>query len=148
MEHAQMKDWGITEPPELKENKGEKSGKEEGDQDDEEAYQEDFADIFGQEAAKRAAVIAAAGFHNILFIGTKGAGKDDDRQQAPIYLSRPLEEEERMELSRIYSVAGAFGKAKIYDTDKTFSESPSYSHSKSPGRRRGVPSSGRNYLGP
>lgn len=111
MEHAQMKDWGITEPPELKENKGEKSGKEEGDQDDEEAYQEDFADIFGQEAAKRAAVIAAAGFHNILFIGTKGAGKTMIASRLPSIFP-PLEEEERMELSRIYSVAGLLGKQR------------------------------------
>ena len=95
----------------MKENKGEKSGKEERDQDDEEAYQEDFADIFGQEAAKRAAVIAAAGFHNILFIGTKGAGKTMIASRLPSIFP-PLEEEERMELSRIYSVAGLLGKQR------------------------------------
>ena len=76
MEHAQMKDWGITEPPELKENKG-----------------------------------AAAGFHNILFIGTKGAGKTMIASRLPSIFP-PLEEEERMELSRIYSVAGLLGKQR------------------------------------
>lgn len=41
----------------------------------EEKPEEDLSDIFGQEAAKRAAVIAAAGFHNLLLIGSRGAGK-------------------------------------------------------------------------
>ena len=78
---------------------------------EEEEYQEDFADIFGQEAAKRAAMIAAAGFHNILFIGTKGAGKTMIANRLPSIFP-PLDKEESMELSRIYSVAGLLGKQK------------------------------------
>lgn len=101
MEHAKLEDWGIPESSVLKENKGEESDKEE--------YQEDFADIFGQKAAKRAAVIAAAGFHNILFIGTKGAGKTMIATRLPS-LFPPLDKEEQMEVSRIYSVAGLLGK--------------------------------------
>ena len=56
-------------------------------------------------------MIAAAGFHNILFIGTKGAGKTMIANRLPSIFP-PLDKEESMELSRIYSVAGLLGKQK------------------------------------
>lgn len=119
MEQAKLQDWGIPEPPALREKNGKKTGEEAGRQEEEEGYQEDFADVFGQEAAKRAAVIAAAGFHNILFIGTKGAGKTMIASRLPSIFP-PLDEEERMELSRIYSVAGLLGKQRAMIRTRPF----------------------------
>ena len=65
----------------------------------------DFSDIHGQEAVKRAAVIAAAGFHNILMCGPPGSGKSMTAARIPSILP-DLTGEEQIEVSRIYSVAG------------------------------------------
>ena len=110
MEYAKLENWGMKARPCKEQNGGRKPEEENTDQIEEE-YPEDFADILGQEAAKRAAVIAAAGFHNILFIGTKGAGKTMIANRLPSIFP-PLDKEESMELSRIYSVAGLLGKGK------------------------------------
>lgn len=65
----------------------------------------DFIDVRGQEAVKRAIVIAAAGSHNLIMLGPAGTGKTMMARALPGVLP-PLTPEEAIEITRIYSAAG------------------------------------------
>ncbi|MBN2214502.1 MAG: YifB family Mg chelatase-like AAA ATPase [Bacteroidales bacterium] len=68
-------------------------------------YDVDFADVRGQENVKRALEIAAAGSHNIIMIGSPGAGKTMLAKRLPTILP-PLSLHEALETTKIHSVAG------------------------------------------
>lgn len=65
----------------------------------------DFSEVRGQEHAKRALIIAAAGGHNVLLVGSPGVGKSLLAQALPGILP-PLHIEEAIEVTKIHSAAG------------------------------------------
>ncbi len=69
------------------------------------SYDIDFADVRGQEFAKRALVVAASGGHNVLMIGSPGSGKTMLSRRLPSILP-PLTPGESLETTRIYSATG------------------------------------------
>jgi magnesium chelatase family protein len=72
----------------------------------------DLRDVKGQEHAKRALEIAAAGGHNLLFVGPPGSGKSMLAQRLPGLLP-PLSTGELLETSMVHSVAGLIAKGAL-----------------------------------
>jgi len=77
-----------------------------------ESFELDMSDIKGQEKAKRAMEIAAAGSHNILLKGPPGAGKTLIARTLPSILPN-LTFEEALEVTKIYSISGLLDKKSI-----------------------------------
>src|SRR5690606_10219870 len=74
----------------------------------------DMAEIKGQESAKRALEVAAAGGHNLLMVGPPGSGKSMLAQRLPSILP-PLEPRELLEVSMVASIAGELAEGKLSD---------------------------------
>ncbi len=74
----------------------------------------DLADIKGQESARRALEVSAAGGHNLLMIGPPGSGKSMLAQRLPSILPR-LQPKELLEVSMIASMAGELAGGKLTD---------------------------------
>jgi len=74
-------------------------------------YELDFADVRGQETAKRALMLAAAGGHNLLMVGPPGAGKTMLAKRMPTVLPS-LAAEESIETTRIYSALGKLPRGR------------------------------------
>lgn len=85
--------------------------------DDDFAY--DFKDVKGQQKAKKALEIAAAGGHNILMVGSPGSGKT---LMAKCFQSilPPLTPDEALELTKIYSISGLLSPSQPLMTKRPF----------------------------
>ena len=79
----------------------------------------DFCDIRGQMNAVQAAVVAAAGGHNLLFTGAPGCGKTMIAQRIP-YILPTLTQEEATEVTKIHSIAGLLSKENTWLTERPF----------------------------
>lgn len=80
---------------------------------------EDYRDIYGQEAVKRAIEIAVAGGHNLLMIGPPGSGKSMMASRIPTILP-PMDMEECLEVSKIYSIRGLLDSERPWIADRPF----------------------------
>ncbi|KIM11983.1 MAG: Fis family transcriptional regulator [Sulfuricurvum sp. PC08-66] len=77
---------------------------------------EDFADVRGQNVAKRAALIAAAGNHNLLLEGNPGSGKSMIAKRIPTIMA-PLSHEELLTVAKLHALEG---KSARFDAVRPF----------------------------
>lgn len=82
-------------------------------------YAYDFADVRGQDNAKRAFEIAAAGGHNLIMIGSPGCGKSMMAKRLPSILP-PLSLAESLETTQIHSVAGMLDQQSTLIAQRPF----------------------------
>lgn len=81
--------------------------------------EDDFAQICGNEFGKRAILVAVSGMHNLLFIGTPGSGKTMLASRIPTIMP-DMNEEEILEVTKIYSVCGLMGEKQTYISKRPF----------------------------
>ena len=86
---------------------------------DNEEYIYDFKDVKGQQKAKRALEISAAGGHNIIMTGSPGSGKTLMAKCFPSILP-PLELKEALELTKVYSICGLLSPDEPLMTKRPF----------------------------
>ncbi|MBN1513241.1 MAG: YifB family Mg chelatase-like AAA ATPase [Phycisphaerae bacterium] len=83
------------------------------------APEEDYADVKGQEQARRALEVAVSGGHNVLMIGPPGTGKTMLAKRIPSILP-PMTLDEALEATKIHSIAGALGAHRALITQRPF----------------------------
>ena len=82
-------------------------------------YEDDYADVRGQDMAKRALTIAAAGGHNLLMLGPPGSGKTMLAKRVPTIMPQ-LSAGESIETTRIYSAMGLMGAGQTLMARRPF----------------------------
>jgi magnesium chelatase family protein len=105
----------------------------------------DISEVKGQETAKRALEIAAAGGHNLLMIGPPGSGKSMLASCLPGILP-PLSPREALEVSMIHSLAGTLPDGGLLK-HRPFPRSTSFGVAACVDRRRASREAGRNFAG-
>jgi len=82
-------------------------------------HEVDMSDVIGQDRAKRALTIAAAGGHNLIFVGPPGSGKTMLARVLPSIMPK-LTPEEALEITKIYSISGELGSNKHIISTRPF----------------------------